>query len=193
MNRRGFTLIELLVATMLSVVLMAGVLVALGGLARDAKKTAGPEFLVGEQPILQMLQWDMSNARTMIQASDAKTLVLIGHGGIDRNTLAPNGRLVRVMYSCRMRGGLSCLLRQQEYLDDPIRPQRFSEMVASGVTRISIAPAAGQSSQADQQVLADGNELPAGVRAGVAMRVPQWVRVQLAGPSMAVEKLLCVK
>ncbi|HSZ55759.1 MAG TPA: prepilin-type N-terminal cleavage/methylation domain-containing protein [Tepidisphaeraceae bacterium] len=193
MNRRGFTLIELLVASMLSVVLMGGVLMALGGLARDAKKTAGAEFLVGQQSFVQMLQWDLSNARTMIQASDAKTLVLIGHGGIDPDTLAPNGRLARVIYFCRLSGGPWCLLRRQEYLDDPIRPRRWTEIVASGVTRVSIVPAGGQTPAPDPQVLADGNELPAGIRAGLPMRVPQWVRIQVAGPALAVEKLSCVK
>jgi prepilin-type N-terminal cleavage/methylation domain-containing protein len=193
MNRRAFTLIELLVAAMLSVVLMAGVLVALGGLARDAKKTSGAEFLVGEQPVLAMLQRDLSNARTMIQLADAKTLVLIGHGGVDPNTLAPNCRLARVTYTCRASGRLACLFRRQEYLDDPVRPQAFSELVAAGVTRVSIVPVGAQTPPPDQQTLADGSDLPAGVRAGMTTRVPQWVRIQVSGPALSVEKLSCVK
>jgi hypothetical protein len=178
---------------MLSVVLIGGVLAALGGLARDAKRTSGAEFLVGEQSVFSMLQWDLSNARTMIQSADAKTLVLIGHGGIDPNTLAPNGRLARVTYSCRAGGRLSCLFRRQEYLDDPVRPQGFTELLASGVDRVSVVPAGAQSSIPDPQVLADGNDRPAGVRSGVAMRVPQWVRIQVSGPGLGVEKLSCVK
>jgi prepilin-type N-terminal cleavage/methylation domain-containing protein len=193
MQASGFTLIELLVAVMLSVVLMGGVLLALGGLARDAKKTAGAEFLIGKQPLLQTLQSDLGNARTIVQSADARTLVLIGHGGIDPDTLAPNGRLARVTYFCQIRGASSCLLRRQEYLDDPIRPRIWSELVASRITRVSVVPAGGQAPAPDPQVLADGNDLPAGIRAGRVMRVPQWVRIQVAGPAVAVEKLSCVK
>jgi hypothetical protein len=175
------------------VVLMGGVLLALGGLARDARKTAGAEFLVGQQPFLETLQWDLCNTRTMVQSSDARTVVLVGHGGVDPDTLVPNGRLARVTYFCQMRGDSSCLLRRQEYLDDPIRRRVWSEIVASGITRLSVVPAGGQTPAPDTQVLADGNDLPAGVRAGRAMRMPQWVRIQVAGPSIALEKLSCVK
>ena len=189
----AFTLIELLVAVMLSVVLMGGVLLALGGLARDAKTTAGAEFLVGERPFLQTLQWDLGNARSMVQSADARTLVLVGHGGIDPDTLIPNGRLARITYSCQMRGSAPCLVRRQEYLDDPIRPRIWSEMVASGIWRLSVVPAGGQAPAPDPQVLADGSDLPAGLRAGKIMRIPQWVRIQASGPSLALEKLSCVR
>ena len=192
-NQRAFTLLELLIAVMLSVILMGGVLLALGGLGRDARKTAGAEFLVGQQPIVQTLQWDLSNSRTMVQSADARMLVLVGHGGIDPDTLAPNGRLARITYFCQARGASWCLLRRQEYLDDPIRPRIWSEMVASGITRVSVVPAGGQAPVSDPQVLADGSDLPAGVRAARIMRVPQWVRIQVAGPSMALEKLSCVR
>jgi prepilin-type N-terminal cleavage/methylation domain-containing protein len=189
----GFTLIELLLASMLSVVLMAGVLIVLSGISRDAKKIAA-EPLNDGRAIFDLLQWDLTNARTMVQSSDGRTLVLIGHGSLAQGTLHVDGRLVRVTYSCRSRANSPCLVREQQYLDEPVRPARWAELVGTGIATISVIPAGAESSPPSPQTLADDtSELPAAVQAGQVMRVPSWVRVRLSGPSLNAEEQLCVK
>jgi len=117
--RRGFTLIELMLASTLSVLLIAGVLFALASLSRDARANVAKDPASDLKAMLELLQWDLSNARSVSQSGDHRTMVLEGHGAIAPDTLRPNGRLARVVYSCQFRGGTWRLTRGQRYLDDP--------------------------------------------------------------------------
>src|SRR5207237_10825383 len=70
-------------------------------------------------------------------------LILVGHGGLDPQTLAPTGRLTRVVYEIRGRGRDAALFRSQEYLDEPTRPERWTELVALDVVAFSVVAGSG--------------------------------------------------
>src|SRR5258706_30265 len=101
MNRTGFPLIELLVAVAISVVLMAGVLVVTGGLSRDARRVAQSAAAAPDlRSTIDLMQWDLTNARSMSGSPDGRALVLVGHCAINPASLHPSGRLTPVTYSC---------------------------------------------------------------------------------------------
>ncbi len=173
MRRGGFTLIELMLASTLSVLLIGGVLFALASLSRDARASVAKDPAAELKGTLELLQWDLSNARSVSQSADHRTIVLEGHGAIAPDTLRPNGRLARVVYSCQWRGGVWRLTRGQQYLDDPARPQNWTDLAGMGVSSIEVLPAGGR------------EEEPG--------KMPQWVRLRLYDPGVAVEKQICIR
>jgi hypothetical protein len=70
-------------------------------------------------------------------------MILVGHGGLDPATLAPTGRLTRVIYEVRGKGRDAALFRRQDYLDDPVRPQSWTELVSLGVEAFAVFPESG--------------------------------------------------
>lgn len=136
MKKSGFTLIEMLLATTISAVLMGAVLMILANLSRDRWRLDRAQSAKSMQPLLEQLRWDLTNATTMSQSPGGQRLTLIGHGGIDPDTLTPTGRLSRVVY----RAEHGALVREQFYLDDPVRPQQWRELVAAGFKDFAIIP-----------------------------------------------------
>jgi hypothetical protein len=191
MKRPAFTLIELILASTLSVLLMAGVLVILAGLSHDARGALGGAVSSPDlQGTMDLLRWDLSNAQTMYPSSDGRTLVLIGHGSIAPGTRTPNGRLVRVTYNCQLRRDIWRLTRSQQYIDDPARPQPWTDLVAQGVIAVEVLPVGGAAG-AEQFVADARGTFDEQAKPGV--RVPAWVRLRVYGPSVALEKQICVK
>src|SRR3954451_331685 len=133
--RGGFTLVELLVATVLAALLLGGVVLIAGAAARDAKRlrSGAPAGEAGKR--VALLRWDLANASQIQQDPTGRGFVLIGQGGLDRNTLAPTNRLSRIAYVQLPGGGW---VRQQRYLDDPIRPQPWRELVTARPTTIQV-------------------------------------------------------
>ena len=174
--RRGFTLIELMLASTLSVLLIGGVLFALSSLSRDTRATAPKDPTAELKATLDLLQWDLSNARSASQSGDHRSLVLEGHGAIAPDTLRPNGRLARVVYSCQLRGGTWRLTRAQQYLDDPARPQNWTDLVGLGVNAVEVLPVGGQAGQEAE-----------------SQKIPQWVGLRVYGVGGAVEKQVCIR
>jgi prepilin-type N-terminal cleavage/methylation domain-containing protein len=140
--RRAFTLIEMLVATMLVAMLLGAVSLTVGGLARDERAIARRQNVARDERVLDLLRWDLMNAKSIAEGREGVTL--IGHGGIDRGKLSATVRPSRVIYRVVQRGeGAGVLVREQSYLDDAIRPEKWSEIVAVGVNRIDIAAVPG--------------------------------------------------
>jgi len=137
MKRSGFTLVELLATTLLVAVLMTSVVMIVGGMGRDQRAVGAMSAAENADGAMMMLRWDLVNSRFVTPTADG--VVLIGNGGIDHRTLTISGRPARVSY--RVVHG--SLLREQELLDEPARPQRWTELVASGVTRIALEPMSG--------------------------------------------------
>lgn len=133
MMRRGFTLIEMLLATVLSALLLGGVLTVVAAISKDAARASLP-LPQSSQPIVQLVTWDLSNAATMQLAADGQSLTLIGNNALDPTTLSPSGRMARVVY--RIHPQTHALTREQRYLDDGIRPEPWVELVAGDITRI---------------------------------------------------------
>lgn len=126
---RAFTLIEMLVAAVLTAVLLGGVMTVSSALARDARRTSNRMTDTGAiDAAFDLIRWDLTNA-----SSGADGLALTGHGGLNRATLRPDGRLARVVYRIRAGAGL---VREQRYLDDPARPEPWSDLVLAGATEI---------------------------------------------------------
>lgn len=175
MIRRAFTLIEMLLAVVLSAMLIAALLVVLGGVARDRRIIRTINSAQGHDALLTQLRWDLANARTMTQSDDGLSLTLVGHGAIDRRTLTPTGRLVSVTYRYTP-GHSGALIREQECLDDPAQPQRWQETVAWDVTALSATPAGADP-----------------VAGGVAVLVPQRVRLRLETTGDVIDRELWLK
>jgi hypothetical protein len=171
-----------MLASALSVLLMGGVLFSLSALSRDAAAVIAKDPSQDLKGMPDLLQWDLGNARSVSQSADHRTLVLVGHGGIRPDTLRPNGRLARVVYSCELRGKLWRMTRGQRYLDDPARPQAWTDLVALGVSSVEVLPAAGAT--------APGAPPGSEERGGT---MPQWVRLRIYGQGVALEKQVCIK
>ena len=138
-RRCGFTLIEILLAVTIATVLMAAVLAVLGGIGRDQKRLTADEKKTRPTATIELLRWDLTNAESITPIDSG--VLLQGHGGIDASSLEPNNRLTRVIYRIRRnRGGDSDLVREQRYLDDPVRPQPWSDLVMRDVRAIGVSP-----------------------------------------------------
>jgi prepilin-type N-terminal cleavage/methylation domain-containing protein len=137
-RRCGFTLVEILLAVTIATLLMAAVLAMLGGIGRDRRRLAARSESNRPAAAIELLRWDLTNAETISPMVDG--VMLQGHGGIDPSSLEPNNRLVRVTYRVRREGGASDLFREQRYLDDPVRPQRWDDLVLRDVRRVAVAP-----------------------------------------------------
>ena len=137
--RRAFTLVEILLAVTIAAVLIAGVLAVLAGVGRDQRRLTAEDKPNRPSAAIELLRWDLTNARTIIPIADG--VVLEGHGGIDPTALTPNNRLTRVTYRVRRDAGESNLFREQQYIDDAIRPQAWEDLVLRGVQAVGVSPA----------------------------------------------------
>jgi prepilin-type N-terminal cleavage/methylation domain-containing protein len=194
MKHSGFSLIELLLATVLSAVLMAGVLVILSGVARDRVRLNAAENVPSPDPIIARFQWDLANAQTMSQSPDGRSLSLTGHGGIDPVTLAPNGRLASVSYRLYRDETMNHLVREQHYLDDPAAPRPWRELIATGVTGfhvVALSPGE-QVSELDQPRDPSKPVRPGEITPGV-YRVPARIGLQIVQLTGVVDRELWVR
>jgi len=139
-GRTGFTLIEILLAVTLATILMAAVLAVLGGVARDQRRLSAVEKTTHPAAAIELLRWDLTNAESITSTADGG-VVLRGHGGIDQASLEPTNRLTRVTYRIHRERGDSSLFREQSYLDDPIRPEPWGDLVMRDVRGIAVSPA----------------------------------------------------
>jgi len=178
-QRRAFTLIEMLLATVLSSILIAGILVATAALSRDrirmeSRQTTTPAAI-------DLIRKDFANAIAFVGAIDPAGFELIGFSGIDAKSLLPNQRLVRIKYRIIRDGRSGILVRDQAYLDDPVRVDRWSDAVALNVVRIGIVPLS-----ADGEIVHLGEDvgerllaIDRGKTIPQAVRVPSRLRVRI--------------
>jgi prepilin-type N-terminal cleavage/methylation domain-containing protein len=182
-RRRGFTLLEMLLATVLAALLMAAVLAMLVGVSRDRRRLTAATNTPRPQALIEQFRRDLINARTITRSRDGRSIVLVGQGAIDRQSLSCNNRYVRVSYRQIQDNRTPCLIREQEYLDNPARSERWSELVAVGVTSFRIIP-----ESADAWPVADQAEMNAGTTT-IASRV----RLHIDMTSAAVDEELWIK
>ena len=140
MKRSAFTLLEMLLATVLAALLMGGVLLMTTAIARDRARLTADQNHPRDTRLFNQLRWDLTNAATMAQLDNGRGLILTGHGGLDSQTLAPTGRLTRVIYEVRGHGHEAALFRRQYYLDEPTRPEPWTELVGLGVQVVYLMP-----------------------------------------------------
>jgi prepilin-type N-terminal cleavage/methylation domain-containing protein len=172
---RGFSLVEILLATTLAAMLMGAVLTATAALSRDRQRMELAEPAARSTGAFDLLRRDLANGATLVGQPGPGGFVVIGHGGLDASTFQPNGRLCRVAY--RVEGGV--LTREQDFLDDPIRPDRWREIVGVNVRRIDLTP-----TSVDGERMTLGEDVEERLRGGrtgpiAVTRVPSRVRVRI--------------
>ena len=174
-DRRAFTLVEMLLATTISALVMGAVLMILANLSRDRWRLNRAQAVVSTQPLLEQLRWDLANATTMAQSPDGQRLTLVGNGGIDPDTLTPSGRLAHVVY----RADNGALVREQYYLDDPVRPQQWRETVAGAFRELTVIPRGIAMPIASDQVM--------------TFRLPQRVQLRVQWAGVQIDQELWIK
>ncbi|HSI33024.1 MAG: prepilin-type N-terminal cleavage/methylation domain-containing protein [Phycisphaerae bacterium] len=196
-DRPGFSLLEILLACTLAAMLTAAVLTMATALAKDRQRIEARSASQSSPRHLDLLRQDLASSAAMIRGDDA--LTLIGHNALNPATLSPDGRLARVTWRIdrtKSAGG-TVLVREQAYLDDPVRPRAFAEIAAVGPTAFSVSPAAAADEVLISEDLAERllslSGRPAGsgsaASAGLAAtRVPPRVRVRISYPGWQVEE-----
>jgi type II secretory pathway pseudopilin PulG len=161
--RRAFTLLELLLANMLIAILLGGVLLLISSLSREQKKVSQPQESFDS--IFPLLRHDLSNSESIRLLPNQSGFILTGHASLDAKSLTPTDRRTRVIYEIRRRGSILCLIREQSYLDDPVKPQRFEELLATNITSLSLSAPGATPADDDELNLdeADAFALPSSV------------------------------
>jgi hypothetical protein len=135
--------------------------------------------------LVELLRRDLANSQTMSVASNGHSIVLIGHGGIDPRSLSLTGRLTQVTYEVRQDRGTSVLVRRQQYLDDPIHRDVWSDAVSPGATGI-LVEREGRDTSTGEDIAPESPEEaspdPADKlhHAASAVRIPSKIRLRVA-------------
>jgi hypothetical protein len=139
---------------------------------------------------MELIRRDLANGTALIGNANDAGFALIGYGGIDARTFVGNQRLSYVAY--RVAGGV--LVREQAYVDDPIRIDRWREVVATGVNRVALTPV---SADGERVTLGEEVELrlrgPRNAAPLPASRVPSRVRVRIEFADGAVDQEMVLR
>jgi hypothetical protein len=162
-RRRAFTAVELLAATALTAVLMVTLLHVIGSIGRGReamrRRDAGEPV---RTELLDALRWDLANARSA--SFGASGLSLVGHGSLDRDTLAPLHVPVTVSYRVLRLAGRSWLVREQAPAgNEQGAGGAWIELLCPDVRQVSFAPVARRGRVGRPETWSSGN-VPAGVR-----------------------------
>ncbi len=141
MKRNAFTLLELLLANMLVAILLAALLLVISSLSREKRNLAPAQQQDASGSILNLLREDLANSESARPLPNQRGIILTGHASLDPKTLTPTDRRTRVIYEIRRRANTLCLIREQSYIDDPIKPQRWEELIATNVNFLAISSA----------------------------------------------------
>jgi hypothetical protein len=196
-RRVGFTLVEMLLATVLAAIMMGGVLTAASTVARDRRRMEARQAVGHEQGLAELVRRDLANGLAIVGPVTPEGFELVGHGGIDPRTMVANQRLCRVAYRVVRRGGgrAGVLVREQAYLDDPIRRDPWREVVAVGVTRVGLTSLAaeGEPVRVSEEVVERLRSLRGGVAEVGAVRVPARVRLRVEFGEGVVDRELVLR
>lgn len=141
-NPRGFTLIEMLLATVLTAVLMVGVLAVIAQISsplQRAEKTAQAEISpIDQDTVVSVLYADLAQARTI--QTPPNRLHLMGYSSLDPQLRTRTQRPVKIQYLIEEVAGQPWLIRVEHALDADGSIASQTELVAQGVTRILLDP-----------------------------------------------------
>jgi hypothetical protein len=149
-SARGFTLLELLLATVLSVMLMLGVLAVVTDLTTDPRTVGSQDAnseLLQTRTIdawVRVLRGDLSHA-IQIDASQPGRVVMLGSGALDDRGRDRTHRPVQVVYSLETVGGRRWLVRRQALQDVLTAHNIQRDLVCSGVRRFELVPQGAES------------------------------------------------
>jgi len=144
-NRSGFTLIEMLLATVLTSVLMVGVLAVITRVSRPISipihEASLTSISMGTDAVFRVVTADLAQAREV--KLDGSDIALTGFGGLDPVTRERNQRPVHMRYRVQQVADQSWLVREERMLDDGSQVVTI-ELVAPGVSGIALEPPALQ-------------------------------------------------
>ncbi len=159
-NRRAFTLLELLTATVLSTVLMMGVMAVVTDLGASGMYQQTPDGS-GESPgahkqsrqldaWMRLLRRDISHAGE-VNTLENNELVFTGYNALDTSGGRRTHRPVQVSYRIREVDGRKWLVRQQAALDVLTNKNVQRDLVCRGVRRFELVPIVRKSKQVDKK------------------------------------------
>jgi hypothetical protein len=142
-HRPAFTLLELLLATVLSTVLMIGVLAVVTDLGAPAVAAASTRFrdaALGPHTVdawVSLLRADLNQA-SRVEASKNSSLALTGYTALDPSDRGQTHRPVRVTYEIAEVGGRQWIVRRQAALDVLTNRNTHRDLVGCGLTRFEL-------------------------------------------------------
>ena len=147
-NQSGFTLIEILLATILTAVLMVGVLaviVSVSGPIQHRSEESGQSTIgqIDLDAITRVLATDLAQARSI--ESTSGELKLMSYGGLDPQDRTRTQRPVNIGYRVQLIDDNPWLVRTEQALDGEVVIAPYYELVAPGVTRIALVTPTDQS------------------------------------------------
>jgi hypothetical protein len=165
--RTGFTLLELLLATVLSVVLMMGVLAVLTDLSTGSQTFVASE--ASESPVqrrvleawAELLRGDLSHAQS-IEACKPNRVVLRGSGALDNRARSRTHRPVEIHYELRRIQGRTWLVRRQRALDVLSNRNVQRDLVCTGVSKFELVAEGGIALSGDKAAAIRQRRAPRG-------------------------------
>lgn len=150
-GRRAFTLLEMLLATVLSTLLLIGLLAVVADLGASGMAAGGqfgtlfaadgsPDSAAMAEAVeawLPLLREDL-NHTARADVSKANELTLVGQFALDAGGRARTHRPARVRYRLTEINGRRWLIRRQEALDSWTNEDVQCDLVCSGVTRFEV-------------------------------------------------------
>jgi hypothetical protein len=134
----AFTLIEMLASMVLMMVLSLTVLTVLGAIARsESIQARSASTDAWPRSIVDAIQWDLSNARSLTVADNSMTIG--GYGALAPDGGAATHQPVLVTYSIRNLGGRPCLIRFQRPAAKQLAGSAWTDLVYAGVAKMSVA------------------------------------------------------
>ncbi len=159
---RGFTLLELLLATVLSVMLMLGVLAVVTDLSTDPETIPSRRQNVEAQQThtldawIRLLRGDLTHA-IQVNAKTASRVEMLGSGALDEVGRSRTHRPVKVTYSLETFDGRRWLVRRQTAQDSLVAHATQRDLVCRGVHRFElIAEGAAPTTLQDAQPASGG-------------------------------------
>lgn len=177
----------MLLATTLTALLLGAVLTLTASLSRDRLRIENLAARKSSAP-LDLLRTDLANSQAIL-ANTGTEVELVGYAALDPAALTPDLRLCRVVYRIELRGKTTILLREQVHLDDMIRPDRWSDIVAIGPTKLYVTPLTSEPPvQLGEDVSERIKTLTAGRPQPIPQRTPARVRLRLEYPDQLHEQ-----
>jgi hypothetical protein len=183
MKRSAFTLLELLLANILIAILLGALLLLISSLGREQRRTSAAKDQDPSNSIVNLLRHDFANSESVRFLPNQRGFILTGHAGFNSKSLTPTDRRTRVIYEIRRRANVLCLIREQVYLDDPIKPQHFEELLATNITSLSLSAAGATPIDDDELNLDEANNF----------LLPSSVTLRLTFPNRAINQELFLR
>ncbi len=148
-GRSAFTLLELLLTTMLSTVLMVGVMAVVTNLSAsetfretvaERPRNSSRRMNAGRiDAWMRLLRRDITHANS-IEAAEPNKLTFIGYNALDDSGRGSTHRPVKVTYKFEEINGRRWLIRQQESLDVLTNKNVQRDLVCRGMSKFELVP-----------------------------------------------------